>query len=103
MSGKNISYNGGVLTNTPANFGDGGQKGAMWILQYEAFMSYKKLGHVLDAGFDATLPAKELTPLVTGTNDMAIKAKDDNNSSMAILIMAIKTPKMLNMIMLEKK
>ncbi len=103
MSGTNNGYSGGVLTNPPANYCDGGQKGAMWILQYEAFISHKKLGHVLDAGFDATLLAKESTPLVTGTNDDAIKAKEDNNSSMAILTMSMKTPEMLNMIMLEKK
>ena len=103
MSGTNNSYNGGVLTNPLANFGDGGQKGVMWILQYKAFMSHKKLGHVLEPGFDAMLPANKSTPLVAGTNDAAIKAKEENNSAMATLIMSMKMPEMLNMIMLEKK
>ncbi len=72
MSGTNNGYSGGVLTNPPANYGDGGQKGALWLLQYKALMSHQKLGHVLEPVFDATLPAKESTPLVAGTNDTAM-------------------------------
>ncbi len=89
--------------NPPPSNGEGGQKGAMWILQYKAFLSHRKLGHVLQPGFDEMFPAAKSTVLRVGTDDAAIKAKEDNNSTMTILTMPMKTPEMLNMIMLEKK
>ena len=52
-----------------------GQKGAMWMLQYETFLSHKKLGHVIQVGFDATLPNMEAAVLAVGTEDIKIKAK----------------------------
>ncbi len=58
---------------------------------------------MLQPGFDATLPAAESMVLRVGTNDAAIKATEDNNSTMAILKMSMKTLEMLIMIMLEKK
>ncbi len=75
----------------------------MWILQYKAFLSHKKLGHVIQSGFNNMLPGTETEALTVRTDDEAIKAKEDNNSAMAILTMPMKKPEMLNMIMLEKK
>ena len=64
-----------MLTNPPASYGDGGQKGAMWMLQYEAFLSHKKLGHAIQSEFDNALPGTETEALTVGTDNEAIKAK----------------------------
>ena len=90
------------MTNPPASYDGGGQKGAMWMLQYKAFLLYKKLGHVLQPRFNATLPTTKAEVLVVGTNDVAIKAQGDSNLTIAILTMVMETPAMLNMIMFKK-
>ena len=41
----------------------------MRLLQYKAFLSHKKLGHVIQPGFDATLPATEGEILAAGQNN----------------------------------
>ena len=97
------SNNDGVLANPPQCNGSGGQKGAMFLMKFEAFLAAKGLSKVNATRFDRTLPATEATTLTTGTDDVVIEAVKSNQLAMTYLTMSMKTPEMLNMISLEKQ
>jgi len=88
----------------PSYGGEGGHFFVMWLMKFKSYLAEKNLSEILMPTFKDSLPDTEAAILNENSEDdkKKIRALRLNAKGTRTLIMALKTPEMMNKIMLEQ-